>query len=167
MKATLGETLHGPAGTATEVLFTLDDDDPVDWAATVATWWLDCPDQTPFWRHYHLGIVHLRPLAAAAARPPVINIPGATHELILYAVNPEPDPQPDDPRTWQALHPLNLVEQLQLPDDAAACGLLRQAAQAVVAGLLWAEPPLSGQVEPWRSTLIKTSAHWRGEEHAP
>jgi hypothetical protein len=34
-------------------------------------------------------------------------------------------------------------------------------------GILPAEPPLAGAVEPWRTCLLKSAAHQRGEVHAP
>lgn len=165
MRARLGDLQAGPAGLAIEVHHELEDGDPIDFAGTVAQWFLDCPGQSPAWRHYRLGVVHLRPIPGG--RPPVVNVPGATHEVLLYACDPSAYPRPDDPGTWRALHPLNVVEQVELPGDEAARDLLRRAAGGVVVGLLPAEPPLAGAVEPWRTTLIRTSAHMRGEAHAP
>lgn len=161
-RPSVGRVLQGGAGTATEVL-----QHPKErrWPASVASWLLRCPGQSPAWEHYALDVVHLREVPGAPA--PVVSVPGATHEVILAALDPELQPEPTNPVKWSRLHPLNAVEQVQLPDDDAAVGLLAMCAQAVVDGILPAEPPLSGQVEPWRSTLIKSAAHLRGEEHAP
>jgi hypothetical protein len=49
--------------------------------------------------------------------------------------------------------PYNLQEQIIMPSDEAAINLLKHAVDQVVDGNLWAEPPLSHQVEPWRSWL--------------
>ncbi len=160
MRVTLGRTLTGPAGTATEQFV----EDPPAHTATVAAWFLDCPGQSPAWRHYGLSVIHLRPIEGMQS--PVINIPGATHEVLLLAFDPQGSPVADDPETWSFLTPINVSEQIQLPSDEKAVKLLEQAARAVVDGILWAEPPLSGQVEPWRTSLIKTAAHARGEVHA-
>jgi hypothetical protein len=159
--AKTGAELSGPAGTATELLFHRVRGPQ---QATVAAWWLQCPGQSVAWDRFMLAVVHLRPLDGEKAH---IRVPGATHEVLLAALNPERKPRPTRPWTWQYLQPLNVVEQVQLPDDAAAAQLLGQAAQAVVDGVLWAEPPLSGQAEPWHTSMVKTSAHLRGEEHAP
>lgn len=134
-----------------------------DWEATVALWFFDCPSQSPAWHNYMLGAVHLRPIEGV--KPPVINVPGATHEVLLAALDPRREPT-SDVRTWELLHPLNVCEQVELPDDEAARELLFKCAMAVVVGVLPAEPMLSGARE-WRTALIKTAAHLRGEEHAP
>jgi hypothetical protein len=97
----------------------------------------------------------------------VISVPHATHEVILLALDPAGDPKPTRTKTWKRLFPINVCEQIQVPDDDAARQLLYQAALGVMQGILPAEPPLSGAVEPWRTVLLKTAAHLRGEEHAP
>lgn len=165
MKCTEGRTLVGPAGGAMEVLYEWAEGDPPDVQGTVAVWYLHCPGQSPAWDRYILAVVHLRPIPGV--RPAVVNVPHATHEVLVHALDPQRMPTALDPATWAPLRPLNVVEQLQLPDDDAAREVAALAARAVVDGVLPAEPPLSGQVEPWRTALLKTAAHLRGEEHAP
>jgi hypothetical protein len=87
--------------------------------------------------------------------------------VMLAALDSAAHPVPERPDRWVMLRPMNAVEQVHLPSDGAAAELLEQAAKAVLAGVLPAEPPLSGQREPWHTSMIKTSAHLRGEEHAP
>lgn len=157
-----GERFAGPAGTATEIMLGPDDPQTVDQGATIAIWFVEAPGQSPAWRYYALTVIHLRPIRGQT-RPPVVTELGATHELMLYACDPELDPTPDDVQTWAPLMPINVVEQFKVPDDTAARSLLRRAAEAIVAGDLWAEPPLSGQTEPWHRTISDTSAHYRGE----
>jgi len=162
---TPGVTLTGPAGTATEILWRLEDTDPPDWTGMVASWFLTCPGQSPAWNDYLLSIIHLRPIEGV--KPAVITVPHATHEVLLFALNPGAYPTVTDPSTWARLTPHNVCEQIQLPDDEAATRLLRKCANGVLHGVLPAEPPLAGAVEPWRTVLIKTAAHLRGEPHAP
>jgi hypothetical protein len=159
----LGDKLDGPAGTAQEVTATKLR--RPDEAATVAAWFLHCPGQSAAWDRYMLYVIHLRPIPGV--KPAVVHVPHATHEVVLVALDPERNPVPAKPKTWSFLHPLNVVDQVTVPSDDAAQSLARDCAQAVVDGRLPAEPPLSGAVEPWRSALIKTSAHLRGEGHAP
>lgn len=155
--------LYGAAGTATEVVVTKAP--TLSQSAIVASWFLHCPGQAIFWNDYLLSTIHLRPIDGDP-RPAEIRWPGSTHELILLALDPDEHPSPADPSTWEPLMPPNFCEQFEVPSDEAAADLVARAARAVVDGLLPAEPPLSGQVEPWRTAIIRTSAHLRGEEHA-
>lgn len=165
MKVTEGERLSGPHGTAVRVVVELEADDPQDWSATCASWFFFCPGQSPAWDRYALSIIHLRPIAGVADAN--VAVPGATHEVMLHALDPQPEPVPGDPLSWVRLHPVNVCEQIQLPSDESAVELARACAEAVLDGRLPAEPALAGQVEPWRTVLIKSAAHLRGEEHAP
>lgn len=165
MKVTEGERLDGPYGTAVRVLVELEEDEPQDWTATCASWFFICPGQSPACDRYALSIIHLRPIEGV--KDAAVTVPGATHEVMLHALDPKTEPVPTDPMSWRRLHPINVLEQIELPDDAAAVDLARGCARAVLAGVLPAEPLLSGAVEPWRTVLIKTAAHLRGEEHAP
>lgn len=152
----LGHHVEGSAAKAVEVL----GEHP---PGTVAAWIVHAPGQSPAWSHYLVSAVHLRDVDGAPA--PVINVPGATHEVLVIAL--EGTPKASRPSTWKYLTPVNVVEQVELPSDDDATELVRLAVHAVCDGALPAEPALSGQVEPWRSTLIRTSAHMRGEPHAP
>ena len=165
MKIVVGKVLSGPAGTATELNWKRERRDPPDWTATLAGWFLNCPGQSPAWEHYLLSIIHLRPIEGV--KPAVVNVPGATHEILMVALDPGKNPKPEDSYSWSFLRPTNLMEQVQLPDDESAVDLLHDCVVAVLDGRLWAEPMLSGQVEPWRTVLVKAAAHIRGEEHAP
>lgn len=159
-----GRRRAGRAGTATEVV--VDETGTIDETATLAVWYLHCPLQSPAWDDYLMSVIHLRPIDGAT-REPTINLPHASHELLIVALDPKATPSPDNPLSWRILTPINLAEQFEVPNDAAAVHLLEAAVDAVLAGMLWAEPPLSGQVEPWRTTVIRTSACLRGEAHAP
>lgn len=154
---------RGPAGVAVHVM--LDDDllENPSWVATVSQWFITCKGQSPMWEHYILGMVHLREIPGGA--PAKINIPHATHEIILYALDPDKNPVANDHNTWRPLIPLNFTLQVELPSDSAAAYLTDQCARAVVNGQLWAEPPLAGQKEPWMTTVLQSAAHLRGEVH--
>lgn len=158
MNHNAGDPLEGPAGVAVEVTS--------EHPATITSFFLHCPGQSPAWSDYCLAVVHLRPVEGV--REPVINVPGATHEVLLFALDPDGKnglALSTDPDSWGILTPLNLVYQVHLDSDAAAREMLCMCAQAIVNGALWAEPPLSGQIEPWRTVLLQTSAHLRGEAH--
>lgn len=151
MKINLGTFISGSGGYARELLFELEPTDPKDWHAGIGTWFIDAPHQSPAWRHYMLSIIHLRDIAGV--KPPSIREEGATHEVMILALDPAGKPDPQNQASWVFLSPHNLEEQVTLADDASASKLLGICAQKIVDGTLWAEPALSGQVEPWRSFL--------------
>ncbi len=151
MKVRLGSMRTGAAGRVQEVICDLEKDDPKDWYAGIGNWFIDAPGQSAAWRHYVLSAIHLR--AIDGVKPAHIREPHATHEFMMMALDPKCKPDPLHPDTWSFLRPHNLAEQVKLRDDSAAIMLLDQCATNIAEGRLWAEPPLSGQVEPWRSFL--------------
>lgn len=158
------ETLTGVAATATSLTFE-ESEVTTDQAATIGCWFIHAPGQSPLWSRYILACIHLREMPGATQA--IIDVPGSTHQVFLYALDPDKNPQMRDLKSWSALRPINFSMQLELPSDDKARELLGLAAQAICDGTLWAEPPLSGQREPWYTSLIRTAAHLRGEEHAP
>jgi hypothetical protein len=161
MRAELGERIGGEAGTGTEIRPVFEPSDPPAQHATVTCWFLDCPRQSVGWDHFLLSVVHLRTIYGAP--PAYRSSPGTTHEVLLVALLREVDPKATDPSSWKFIQPINLSHQVRLPSDDEARELGRMSAVAVVEGRLWAEPPLSGQTEPWASMLEATAAHLRGE----
>lgn len=160
----LGKKITGLHAVAQEVLFGEEDFKVVDQKATVAVWFIHAPSQSIAWDRYLLSIYHLRPIEGGT--PVKKEYDALTHEIVLVALNPDKNPQPNDPESWAHLVPMNLVMQLELPHDEAASDLLERSAKAICGGLLWAEPPMSGMVEPWRTSMLQTSAHYRNEPHA-
>lgn len=165
MKVSTGDRKRGPAGVATEVLCELEAGDPPELGAGVARWFLHCPGQSAGWDHYLLTTIHLRPIDGVPAH--LIQAATVTHELIVVALDPARDPVAEDPSTWSFLSPWNTVEQLELPDDDAARLLTGRCAEAVVCGMLPAEPMLSGEVEPWHSVLQESAVRLRAGAHKP
>ena len=157
-----GRVWEGPCGTATEIIVTSDRN--VDHSASLQAWLLHCPGQSVAWDHYLLCLIHLRDIKGQS-KPPTIRVPHATHEVMLVALDPGPKPTADDPESIRHLIPINVEEQFEVPSDELAVELLEMCVRAVLDGRLWAEPALSGQVEPWRIAVVRTSAHLRGEEH--
>jgi hypothetical protein len=160
-KLTTGKEFVGAAGRVTEIIPTLEPGDKAHFQATVAMWFLDCPGQSSGWRHYHLAIIHLRPIEGV--KPAIIRSPGATHEVMLLALDPKPSPSPTNAKSWQYLSPYNYIGQLALPSDEEAKRGLEAMARGVADGHLWAEPPLSLQREPWDSQLRLWEAHAAGK----
>lgn len=59
--------------------------------ACLAVWFLHLPKVHPFWFHYVLGIIHLRPIAGA--KDAKKDYPEAEYELMLYALDPKRPPR--------------------------------------------------------------------------
>lgn len=86
----------------------------------------------PVWHSYLIACISLRELAGAPK--PVIHMPGATHEVLVYALDPEqPIDLTDFPRI---LTPANFHGQFIEPDDAAAEARIKQTVQDVIDGVL-------------------------------
>jgi hypothetical protein len=91
---------------------------PADGDAGIAVWVIDSPGSHPVWWWYRLSLIHLRPRFADDL--PLIYLPGATHELVLEALDPTFYPPPVDDIPPRFLIPANFAAQLRCPSDAAA-----------------------------------------------
>lgn len=100
--------------------------------ASLRSWILFAPWAHPMWYFYLLVLVHLRPIEGMPA--PKINLPNASHELFLIALDPGyPVPLNDRPHY---LTPLNFVAQFYAQDDKEAIRMIDEAALDVVDGRL-------------------------------
>lgn len=112
------------------------DEDPAHDGA-VASWIIQAPWAHPIWNSYWLHVTHLRPIDRGdkGIFEPTFYLEGATHELWLYALNPEFRAE-DIARTVEpfgsCLTPINFAAQLKLDSDAAAAELARKTADDVL-----------------------------------
>lgn len=167
---TIPDREDGPYGHADRWAF--DPADPND-AASVAYWLITAPNFHPIWSQYVLGCVRLDDIEGFP--PPHRKFHGATHELLLVALHPEHGPYDLAAMDRYALSgqlpfltPVNIVEQFTAT-DAEIRELAWLAARGIVNGALnpeTADAPARIRAD-WLSTLVKTLAHIRGEEHAP
>ncbi len=157
------DKVTGPAGTAEPIPFDLDDPEA---AETVASWLLTAPAAHPVWTQYALVVVRLRD-DVPGFPPPHRRFVGATHELLVLALNPDGGPYTGaalaEGKVLPYLMPPNLVEQFEATDHEMQ-DLASLAAQAVAHGIL--NPDTDGRAA-WLPVLVKTLAHTRGEEHEP
>lgn len=88
--------------------------------ASVAYWLLHCPGAHPVWAWYIVACIHLR--AEEGLGDAHKAFPEATHELVVFAVNPEVALDPAKPVEWMAnrLTPQNVVQQFQVGTDSDA-----------------------------------------------
>ncbi len=102
------------------------------------SWGLDCAWAHPAWSQY---VIHLYDLTTPTEKPPFIHLPGATHEFMLWAVDPNvgivrdaPGPKFFEPGCL--LDPANLGYQFIASSHAAARSRLQALINKIVAGTL-------------------------------
>lgn len=133
--------------------------------ACLAVWFLHLPKVHPFWFHYVLSIIHLRPIAGA--KDAKKDYPKAEYELMLYALDPAPNPRADKKATWRFLQPINMRLQFHGIDDAGIAELARLVAYGLVNGHLIAEPQgIHGAYDHWRQSIAQTIEHISTGGHA-
>jgi hypothetical protein len=100
--------------------------------ATVCGWIVHAPWAHPFWHSYSIFAVHLRPIPGV--KPATIHLEGATHEVLLHALDPEWKKDPKEvPRHLQ---PANFCGQWIAPTDEAATAKVRECVVDIVHGRL-------------------------------
>lgn len=134
-----------------------------DQDATVGCFLVQAPGAHAFWDHYIVSVVHLRPIVGV--KPPVITRAGATHELMIMALNPEqPLPSPVVAPGWQIhfLTPIDVIEQFRVADDAIADKVLELAVRAIVDGC---GSPDQDWRRWWTNAIAETAAHFNEGTH--
>ncbi len=120
-----------------------------DTDGTVAAWLVHAPAAHPFWSWYLVSVIHLRPIAGV--KPAVITKPGATHELMILALNPEHALPPLDLQSGvRYLTPIDVVEQFEAANDAVANQILELSVRAIVTGYL---SPDQDWRRDWRESI--------------
>lgn len=163
------DNLVGPAGSARRLPL---DGINNDAGATVA-WWLLTGGWHPLWPQFSLSVVHLRPLEG---RPPAhLQFEGATHELLVLALNPGSPPRIHRaadvakglPNVGGYLTPPDVVHQFTATDEEMV-RLASLCAYGCVGGLLNPSTDDSRRYlrEQWLASCLRTLAHIRGEVHA-
>lgn len=175
-------THQGSHGRAWKLDIPPDSDNP-QYKATVCHYLVTAPSYHPLWFQYNLAVVRLAKIKGLPE--PVLQFPGATHELIVAALNPETGhgeaghyPEHHTPACMNGEHvakgnlsflfPINIAWQVIATDEEMEA-LADVAVVAVVAGQ-W-NPETSDSPdrirEAWNAGLTRTLAHQRGEPHAP
>lgn len=94
---------------------------------TLPCWIVEAAYAHPVWSNYAILAVALREVPGVPKA--VIHAEGATHELMLFALDPDHPPAVDDlPRMLQ---PVNFAAQFTEADDAAAAARVQQAVQDI------------------------------------
>lgn len=104
--------------------------------AVLAHWLIEAPWAHPAWHSYSLILVHLRPIPDN--RPTVFYLPGASHEMWLYALDPDSPREPmirgRAPPAW--INPCNFSAQILEPADSEARVRIEDAVRRICAGTL-------------------------------
>lgn len=131
--------------------------------ATVGGFIVRAPGVHVFWDHYLVSVIHLRPIDGE--KSPVIRRPGATHELIIAALNPE---RPLPPLDWtddysvSFLTPIDVEAQFVAANDAVADRILELSVRTIVDGL--ASPDQDWRAW-WERSLEHTARHFADGTH--
>lgn len=160
-------TLSGPFGQAWSIMLQpIGQRGKPDFDAMISHTIISAPQSHPLWWIYALSIIHLRHIDGV--KPAHVKFPGATHELMLLALNPE-KPVPDidamehgDFDSFHLLQPANLVEQFQVPSDAYAWYLGETAIKAIVDGIISPDTDYRSQ---WKHAIAETAKHLREGGH--
>lgn len=125
--------------------------------ASIDGWIVEALWAHPMWHSYILSAVHLR--AIEGFPPAVINLPGATHEVMLYALDPQHTPQLD--RFPKVLTPPNFFGQWIAESDEAAAKKVEACVDEIIAGELSPDTDLRCMwVDRFSDSNIK--AGWKG-----
>lgn len=132
-------------------------DAPPDQEATVAVYLIEGPFHVA-WQHWLMSVVHLRDIPGV--KPAVKRYAEAAYEFLIASLSPDGGHNPDDPKGWRWLQPLDVCEQFHGMTDAQADEML----QAFVRGVC------HGQASPdqdfrrfWRHQLDLAVQHAAGE----
>lgn len=145
----------GRAGVAIQILLG-DLADPAQ-EATLAAWLIHAPGQSPAWSDYQVSVIHLRDIPGVPnAR---IGRAGATHEMVICALDPTYRPNARDHESRVPLLPMNAEIQFTGTDEQAI-SLAELAARAICNGALPAEAPTRGQGQQiWRAAIDTSLEH--------
>jgi len=123
-------------------------------------WLLRCPDQHPFWVHFHLAVIDLKGPAEDGSMAN-LEFPDARWEYGVFALDVEPEPDPDEPaKTFVHLTPQNVL--VQVPDHPLPMivRVVDKCAQAAVGGVVRVEPFGVDDLHPiWRHWIEGTLEH--------
>lgn len=115
----------------------------------------------PFWNWYVVSVVHLR--AEEGLPQPHIQFPGASHELLMAALNPEEKiPDIDNWKGMSHLEPIDQCVQFIVNNDEQAKSLCDDVIRAIVVGGISPDQDFRSW---WKQSVNQTAEHYRLGEH--
>lgn len=150
--------VHGGAARAWTLdlpaLFRRQNTDPAC-LSNIASWVIEAPGASLAWHSYLFTVIHLRTLDGLPA--PEIVLRGATHQIFLYALNPEEPrwPAMTGECSFQLLRPINFSAQFKESSDADAVSRCERVVRLVCAGALSPEDNLGGWISLFGDNMLK------------
>lgn len=123
--------------------------------ATIGCYVLRLPHAHPFWHHYMLFGIHLRPIEGVEDAE--LHFEGATHQVNVHALDPNFDPGPP----WHYLTPGNVEFQLNTTDEEVV-KLLELFADATINIDFPVESGGRSLSNFWQQTALTSLDHERG-----
>ncbi len=120
--------------------------------SSLVSWVVSAPEAHPLWHSYVIDLIHLRPVPGLGN--PRIYLAGATHELILHAIDPE----------WRLttnkrppiLLPANFAAQFIAANDEAAVDKVGMVVVEILAGHLNPDTDATSQwVERFGDNMLR------------
>lgn len=128
--------------------------------ASVCSWFIYAPWANPIWHSYALHLIHLR--AIPRFDPPIITLSGATHQLMLYALNPDWQPTLEELPHW--LLPMNFAAQFIAKDDENAAWRMRFTVDEILSGELSPDTDFTqAWIARFGANMIKGDASQAGQ----
>ncbi len=158
--------ITGRSGRAWQAQLT--EEDHKRWPASLGLWLLHCPGAHPVWNWYAVAACSLADLPGL--QPAHRHDPNMTHELQIFVLNPEYQPEESwcvaGAGSWAAnrLEPANLVEQIPDLSDEAMAELVRLLVRSFCDGLL---SPDTDWRSAQRQAIAATADHLRAGRHIP
>jgi hypothetical protein len=152
--------LQGPCGRAW--LLKTPDDLPLEKTAGVISWLVNRPGAHPWWQWWLVGVSSLRDIPGV--KPAHKKYPAAEYEFLIFAIDPDtcPYPEPDDPKGYPALSPIDVVEQFHGIKDEDVKRLCEGAIKAILAGQV---SPDQDHRSLWAEMIATTVQHFADGLH--
>lgn len=128
--------------------------------ASVVSWLIEAPAAHPQWHSYVLHLIHLRPVPGL--NPPTIHLEDATHEILLFALNPDAPRRLN--RRPEVLEPINFGAQMVMATDEAATARVASTVLEICDGQLSPDTDyLQSWIARYGSNMIKGDPARAGE----
>lgn len=128
--------------------------------SSIVSWLIEAKNANPMWHSYAMHLIHLRDMPGLGR--PKIYLPGATHEIMLFALNPE---MARDLQNYpHVLLPINFAAQfIAICDDWAIARINETVFEIVNGGLSPDTDHLQSWIQRFGSAMLKGHPATAGE----